>query len=155
MSIANGTLILPRMENDDPNGCLECAERVARDIATECAQSLPELGVIDSDQRGAFRHCLAFAEEQFDHPAFNFGAKFDLLQWLYLAVGDDRVNYGVRECQAHVNRQRGRFASACVGIVAATRAGGDEHQSGGADQSSHEVLHGVARLSRRPSIASS
>ncbi len=34
MSIATGTLQLPRRENDDPNGCIDCAEQVARQLRT-------------------------------------------------------------------------------------------------------------------------
>lgn len=34
MSTATGTLILPRMETDDPDGCLHCAERVAERLRT-------------------------------------------------------------------------------------------------------------------------
>lgn len=32
MSIASGTLQIPRRENDDPNGCIDCAEQVARQL---------------------------------------------------------------------------------------------------------------------------
>jgi Zn2+/Cd2+-exporting ATPase len=32
MSVANSTLVLPRLEADDPNGCVDCAEQVARHL---------------------------------------------------------------------------------------------------------------------------
>jgi Zn2+/Cd2+-exporting ATPase len=32
MTISNATLILPRMETDDPDGCIDCAEKVARHL---------------------------------------------------------------------------------------------------------------------------
>ncbi|MBA2454683.1 MAG: cadmium-translocating P-type ATPase [Chloroflexia bacterium] len=32
MSMLTGTLVLPRMETDDPDGCLHCAERVAQQL---------------------------------------------------------------------------------------------------------------------------
>jgi Zn2+/Cd2+-exporting ATPase len=32
MSVSSGTLLLPRMESDDPNGCVDCAERIADNL---------------------------------------------------------------------------------------------------------------------------
>jgi cation transport ATPase len=32
MSVTSGTLLLPRMESDDPDGCIDCAERIAHQL---------------------------------------------------------------------------------------------------------------------------